>query len=522
MRRRWWFSVCSAALYLVAFFLAPVAIEADESVEPAALMGTPPPAGSVQPQQNAEAEALARLKPVVAIATSWLQKPELRRSYVGVEVMDIPTGRVLFSHNGDHRFISASIAKIFTTACAFDTLGGGYKYSTAISGFGELRNNGKLEGSLGIVSSQDPSFSYQDLRDLVECVKGKVKTVTGDVFVAAVPGGGDHFSTEWLVQDWGQDWMPCSSDLVVDRNVVPARDPGRGYSFSMVGADDARSALIRSLLNSPWAPAWIEFDKSSNSVVYFRPSQTVAGGFTVGNPNEFNAAVAKLMLKSIGVKVEGKSSHGEQTATLLCEHQSKPLSEIIRFTLKESDNLYAQQLLRTLGLQVPAAKGLGTNSLEERGLVRLNRWLESVGVPSGDAIVFDGCGLSRKNAIAPHAFNVVLQHMAGPDGNGPYVDLLIHDGDDEHHSFRYKTGAMDSVRALSGVVKTSTGRPLAVTAIVNDHLPSVRELRASLSGLIKQIEYLGDLKLAPQAKPKPLHQTSAATKVPHKRRRRSK
>lgn len=474
------------------------------------------PAGE-SAQKAREAQALERLKPVVAIANAWLQRPELKRSYVGLEVLDIPSGRVIFSHNGERRFVSASIAKLFTTACAYDTMGGAYRFKTDIDAFGELHGE-KLIGSLGIIPSQDPSLTYEDLRGLVDCLRGRIRTVTGNVITTTVPGGGDHFSVEWLLQDWGQDWMPVSSDLVVDRNVVPARDPGRGYTFSTISADQANSALVKSLLASPWAPAWVEFDKSSDSVLYFRPNQAVTGAFTVANPNDFNAAVARLMLRSAGIKVQGHSMPFAQTGILLGEHQSKPLSEIIRFTLKESDNLYAQQLLRTLGLQVPISKALGTNSLEERGLARLNSWLQSVGVAPADAVLFDGCGLSRKNAIAPHAFNVLLQHMALPSGDGPFIDLMIHEGDDAHHSFRYKTGAMDSVRSLSGVVKTSTGRPLAITAIVNDHLPQVRELRSSLSGLIKQIESVGYLRLSA-----PVESKARSRSVPpqHRKRRRS-
>jgi hypothetical protein len=56
---------------------------------------------------------------------------------------------------------------------------------------------------------------------------------------------------------------------------------------------------------------------------------------------------------------------------------------------------------------------------------------------------------------------------------------------------------MDSVRSISGIARTSTGQPLAITIIINDHTPSVRELKASMLSLVSKIEGLGALKLRP-------------------------
>src|SRR5205807_2342039 len=130
-------------------------------------------------------------------------------------------------------------------------------------------------------------------------------------------------------------------------------------------------------------------------------------------------------------------------------------------------------------------------TLEERGLARIRAWLPAVGASGPEVVLYDGCGLSRKNAITPHSLNMVLRHMSHADGNGPFVGLLIHEGGGGERNFRYKTGAMDSVRSITGVVRTACGEPLAVTAIINAHTPLVRELRASLGALIDKLQALG-------------------------------
>jgi D-alanyl-D-alanine carboxypeptidase/D-alanyl-D-alanine-endopeptidase (penicillin-binding protein 4) len=317
--------------------------------------------------------------------------------------------------------------------------------------------------------------------------------------------GGDCFQTEWLIQDWGQDWMPVSSDLVIDRNVVSGRDLSMGYPLATVSARSQSDALMRSLLMSQWAPEWVTYNKTDNSVDVYKPVNPPIGGILVANPCDYNIAYMRTMLKSMGVKIDGHDSSAGNETVVLAEHYSKPLANLIRFTLKESDNLYAQQFLRTVGVLPPINRSVEKATLEERGLARETAWLSGIGVVPAEVVLYDGCGLSRKNAITPHALNMVLRHMAGGKGNGPFVDLMIHEGPAK--SFRYKTGAMDSVRSLSGVVMTSYGEPLAVTAIINAHTPLVRELKASLNSLIDKLQALGPLAFdtAPEllAKPKP-------------------
>jgi hypothetical protein len=110
--------------------------------------------------------------------------------------------------------------------------------------------------------------------------------------------------------------------------------------------------------------------------------------------------------------------------------------------------------------------------------------------------------------------------MSGASGSGPYIDLLIHEGEGSTRNFRFKTGAMDSVRSISGVLRTATGQPIALTAIINDHNPSVRELRGSLNALISQLQSLGTLRLKPVVSPPAHKATPAARSRSHGGRRR--
>lgn len=496
--------------------VSPVVLPLDANAQQAVSVATPAQAPPAVPDPDAEAMKL--FKPVSELAQRWLERPELQQSLVGIEIMDIPSGRVLFQSNGRKRFVCASTAKVFTTACAYELFGGEHRFQTAFYGYGEIRG-GHLTGPMVVIPTQDPSFSTESLRNMVSTLASKVKNIDGNVYVGQVPGGGDSFATEWLVQDFGQDWMPPSSDLVIDRNCGLLGDLGRGYKLSTAGSDAEWMSMTKSLLRGPWSSAWVQFNKSNSSVVFHRPDGPLQNPPVVANPTDYNTAILKTLLKNAGIKVGGNSSSASGSPIVLAQDASAPLSKIVAFCLENSDNLYAQQLLRLVGSMPALNKNLENASLEDRGLARLTNWLSSAcGIPGSEAILFDGCGLSRKDAVTPHALNLVLRHMAGPSGTGLYLDLLRHD-EGNPSSFRYKTGAMDSVRSITGIGRTSTGQPLAISIIINAHTPSVRELKASMMSLVAKIEQLGALKLKPVAAARPRGNTKKTAPVRTARRR---
>jgi D-alanyl-D-alanine carboxypeptidase/D-alanyl-D-alanine-endopeptidase (penicillin-binding protein 4) len=388
-----------------------------------------------------------------------------------------------------------------------DMLGQNYKYSTKLKIYGKV-SGGVLHGSAYIDPSQDPTISTEDLRSLLMFLKDKgIKEIDGKVDVVGIPGGGDRFSTSWLSEDWGQDWMPVPSDLVVDDNTA-RKDPARGYPLIPYGVGRDQNALISSLLTSSLGPSWICYHPGSKTMQFWHPSGPAVGGQIVGNPNEYNAAIANTLLKQMGIKVRGKEiplSVMEETPEVLGEITTDPLSEIVKHCLKTSDNLYAQQLLRTLGALPSVSKDVEKATLEERGIARINAWLIGMGVAAGDVVLWDGCGLSRKNCFTPHSLNMVHRHMAGAHLKSAYLDAMPLTGEagSTAGSWRYKTGSMDSVRTISGVLITGAGEPLALTIMVNAHSPSIRELRTSMSSLINHLLALPSLRL-PNVPVKPI------------------
>jgi D-alanyl-D-alanine carboxypeptidase/D-alanyl-D-alanine-endopeptidase (penicillin-binding protein 4) len=440
---------------------------------------------------------------------NWLRLPTLQHSNVGVEVMELPSGKVLYSYNGHKRFVPASTAKVFTTACAYETLGAGYTYKTQLLSTGTA-SEGKLHGDIVVSPSQDPTLSRDDIRQLVAHIDTKkIHSVDGRVRLAKTPGGFEQYLPGWLVEDFGQIYMPVCSNFVVDRNIAQGTTAMKGVRVFDMSATYEINALTRSLMKSDVASAWLTYDPGNKTLrTYCGEGTSQKSPLIIADPDEYNIALVESSLADKGIHVDksammsrDKSNVSDAPTTLIAEHLSNPLSKIITTTLHESDNLYAQQLLRTIGLlnpdQVDKVKNKDDDTtIEQRGLYRLTTWLSSIGVPPQEAVILDGCGLTRKNGLSPHALNSVLKHMATPTLNGPYLSLLKN-GD----NFRYKTGSMDTARSISGIVSTAGGQSMAVTIMVNNHTPSVKDLRAALGELVSLVGRIKSIQIKEPGKP---------------------
>lgn len=443
----------------------------------------------------------------------WLRIPALEHSNVGLEIMELPTGKVLYSFNGNRRYTPASTVKAITAACAFDTLGGGYTYKTSIVAEGTISGT-TLNGNLVIVPSQNPTFSRAQLQNLIKDAMqaiprisggGALTEITGQVKLAPTGAGDVGFHQAWLIEDWGRHWMPVSSNLVLDRNLA---SPGElGDAYRVVDAANTHGSLFDTLLNSPDGPTWVFIDRLAKTALTYRPRHPQAPkqpSFAMANPDEYNLALAEAMVRRHGVRIGGMDIPPGGNTNQLATHESIPLSNIIKTCLYESDNLYAQQLLRTIGFQSLKAEQANSKtpdkqssmSLEARGLLLMSRWLAKIGVNGQEVILFDGCGLCRKNAVSPHALDTVFKHMGGEKVDGPYLSLLKQNDESSvgKGNYQFKTGTMESVRCIAGVLKTAGGQHLAVTIMVNGHTPSIRNLRIAQSALINQlrsIKYIG-------------------------------
>jgi D-alanyl-D-alanine carboxypeptidase/D-alanyl-D-alanine-endopeptidase (penicillin-binding protein 4) len=184
----------------------------------------------------------------------------------------------------------------------------------------------------------------------------------------------------------------------------------------------------------------------------------------------------KAVLQDVGIEVRGDVRAGAGGAhSLLARHRSAPLAALLLPVGKDSNNFYAEMVLKALGGERrgrPASTGSGAEVA--------TRFLEKVGALDQGVVVKNGSGLFDANRATAHELATLLRWAyREPSLQGEVVAHLSVGGADgtlhgrfrsEHarRAVRAKTGTLDDAVALSGYVLAPPGRSaVAFSVLVN-------------------------------------------------------
>lgn len=184
--------------------------------------------------------------------------------------------------------------------------------------------------------------------------------------------------------------------------------------------------------------------------------------------------------------------------TTITATSSPRLSEIIRETLRVSNNLYAETLLRALA---PAGS-------TEDALKSESRTLESMGVSTSRVRLDDGSGLSRKNSVSPEFLVNFLSAMSRQNCFGTYLRALNAPGPDERlfsnaapetrRRIHLKSGSMGGVLCYSGYIlppanaasangsSNDASETIAFSIMINGSTQSTARLRSYIESVLSE------------------------------------
>jgi D-alanyl-D-alanine carboxypeptidase/D-alanyl-D-alanine-endopeptidase (penicillin-binding protein 4) len=231
-----------------------------------------------------------------------------------------------------------------------------------------------------------------------------------------------------------------------------------------------------------------------------------SGGLGISRPALLFAYLLRAALAQQGVIINGKTrttgplislatpNSAPLTTSLveLASLQSPPLSLIAAQTLKPSQNLYTELMLRTLGKVAPttttpanvaAVPEVATDAdytSEAAGLKVVKRFLQEAGVNPSALVLSDGSGLSRNDMVTPEATLQLLTYMRKHRYGNVFRDALPIAGVDgtlrnrmkgtaAENNLRAKTGTLSSASSLSGFVTTIAGEELVFSIMVNNY-----------------------------------------------------
>ncbi|HEV7373103.1 MAG TPA: D-alanyl-D-alanine carboxypeptidase/D-alanyl-D-alanine-endopeptidase [Pyrinomonadaceae bacterium] len=445
-----------------------------------------------------------------------IDESEFARARWGVFVMSLRDGRVLYARDADRTFAPASNMKVYTTSVALDSLGADYRWRTSVYAEAGPGRDGTIEGDLTLYGRGAPDLSSNTERDesksslaqlADELYKRGIRHVRGDVVGDESYFKGDPLGDGWLWNDvqwyFGAEISALSiNDNEIKVAVTPSIKPDETASIKL--KPETAYVQIKNDTNTATrgTPATIGVTRglSDNQVRVWGDfplgGQVINARLSVHQPALWAATLFREALRARGITVEGVArsvdARDSKTGTRIDpEHAvelasltSKTLREIIRSTNKESINLYAELILRTLGKERGGsapdkdAKKMRTRGDDEAGVAVIRQWLEKHGISTDALALHDGSGLSRLDLVTPEATTRLLALMTQTSSAGDFRDSLPVAGRDGTLKFRLrsvgsdriaaKTGTLTYINSLSGYATTDDDEPLAFSIICND------------------------------------------------------
>jgi D-alanyl-D-alanine carboxypeptidase/D-alanyl-D-alanine-endopeptidase (penicillin-binding protein 4) len=426
-----------------------------------------------------------------------LASPGLESATWGVLVRSLAHGDTLYAEGAGRLLVPASSLKVVTLAAAAHRLGWDFTFETRLVGAGSIVT-GVLAGDLVVAGGGDPSIDDWDglgsllFRSWAERLEELgIREVTGRLVC-----DDDVFDDEALGSGWAWDDLSASyatgvGGLQFNQNTVrlavtPGPRPGEPavvtsipavhgltiHSQVTTGADDSPPALaVRRVPGSPM----VTVDGSVPA-----GAQAVFRNVSVDNPSLYFGQALHEALEADGIEIRGPvadidligDAPARDDAIDLVVHQSSPLSVLAETMMKNSQNLYAESLLKALG----RGERAGTF---EGGLSAVRSTLESWGIPPDTQRLADGSGLSRYNLVTADALVTVLTRVYEDDrlrdAFQASLPLAGREGTLERRflgtaaegNARAKSGSMSNIRSLIGFVRTADDEPLAFSLIAN-------------------------------------------------------
>ncbi|MBS7564017.1 D-alanyl-D-alanine carboxypeptidase/D-alanyl-D-alanine-endopeptidase [Mucilaginibacter sp. Bleaf8] len=435
------------------------------------------------------------------------QDSQCKYASISLTVLDAQTGETVFTANPDMGLAPASTLKTVTSITAFNLLGKNYQYQTQLGYSGSIDANGVLNGDVIIKGGGDPtlaSWRWASTKEnvilsrMVAALKqAGIKQVNGRIV-----GDDSLFDTQsvpdgWIWQDMGTYYGAGTSALCWRENSFDVK-----YQIGPVGS---LVSVIRTVPDMPYFSFKSEVksgpagsgDQSypylpvGNKMMYIRGHYAVDKtkktiGVALPDPAYDAAWRLSDTLKRIGINVTKEpessitlTSRSEPLpvqASSLTTIQSPVLSQIVHWLNRESINLYAEQLLKTLALQ--SHNTVSTQS----GVETLQNFWKVRGIDVNSLRIYDGSGLSPGNRVTTSAVARILQSAVGQDWYPAFYESLP-----LYNNMKMKSGTIGGVVAYAGY-QTHDGRRLCFSVMINNYNGSTTIMRQKLFKVLDELK----------------------------------
>ncbi len=454
-----------------------------------------------------------------------LQAPYMRGASFSLIVKDVQDGKTVCSYDTDRLQSPASVLKTVATATALEILGEDYRYPTTLEYDGTLEN-GTLKGNLYIKGSGDPSlgssyFAPDQNKFLSAWIaalqKAGIRRITGSIISDESIFDTEGASVKWLREDMGNYYAPGSYGLSVFDNM---------YKLSLqTGAVGSRPVLKGTEPNIPFIrfKNYLKTASVSSDSAYIigaplddvrylygvlpanRETYVLKGD--IPDPALYLAHYLTDRLRQKGIQVDGAPScyriEAEENRWNKKERKeivttySPTLREIASVCNHVSHNLYADALLKTIGMQYKPRKNEVISSFG-RGVQVVKEYWEKKGLDVFSLRMNDGSGLAPADKVSAGFMGELLAYMATESAvSEAFIASLPQAGiEGSVRNFlkgsklqgkaRLKSGGITGVRSYAGYI-TEDGKTYAVAIFSNNYSCPMNRMTGALEKLLLQL-----------------------------------
>ncbi|NJM71481.1 MAG: D-alanyl-D-alanine carboxypeptidase/D-alanyl-D-alanine-endopeptidase [Scytonema sp. RU_4_4] len=427
-----------------------------------------------------------------------INRPLFSRVRWGILVQPLSSTQTLYSRDAQKYFTPASTTKLLTTAVALQQLGTNFRIRTSVYGGGK--------GVLYVVGRGDPSLGDAQLAILAKQLKQKGIQIVNQLIADDTYIRGDIVHPSWQWEDIQSDYGAPINGLILNQNVFNIRLLPQivGQPLKVIWTDISEDrqwqVINQSVTTTENQPTSINVTRDFKGQILRIQGQLALNSepalvsLPVISPAEYflrrfrttliaeKIPIVRMFLSSIQTKNEEELAYVESPA----------LSELVAQTNINSNNLFAESLLRALAIKkIPVEN----QTSADVGLEVMKTTLTQMGVdPAGYSLV-DGSGLSRKNLVSPEALVQTLQAMAKSPAALVYRASLPVAGRTGTLKNRFqntpaegivqaKTGTMSGVVSLAGYVNAPRYGPVVFSIMVNQSEQPAKVVRQAMDEIV--------------------------------------
>lgn len=501
------------------------------------------PTGSFFHRSTPVLSALACVASIVCSGCVWAQdlsselaavlgRARLGNAGVGVSIVDVQSGRELASHRGDERLIPASNLKLLTSGAAVAVLGPNYEFRTEV-----IRHGDRII----IKGAGDPAFAdpllLEQMRVSLDTFMSRIVdsiTKVGMTRCDEIVVDDRIFDREYVHPEWPRDQLdkgycaevsglnfhanvlrifaspasrdqdpahittePAGAGIEIKRRARTVRGSNRSTAIGAIRDGTTNTFTVAGTVNAPLeVPAETTLHEPSLVFARLLAEKLASAGVKPGDTSA-PAALCRL--------VAADEDFGRQDAVLAVIRT--PLSLVLERCNRDSENMYAESLLKLLGHSATRQPGTWANGTS---VVRL-QVRDRVGPDAAATLILsDGSGMSRVNKISARVMSRWLVSLAQDRVAGPAFIESIPRARAEGtmrrrftdkslaNEVRGKSGLLNGVRTLSGYVSdVESGRRVAYSVLVNNIPPDVTAAR--VKSFHEEVVMIADKWLARQS-----------------------